>query len=147
MTPGLNTRFVRWFEDGHVADALCGSDAFFVEDFTYRGEHDFVLAVDQLLAWAEQGHNEKASRGFNEAIGRLISKKELRSALRLLHAYRLLSAATGITVAFDETNLLTLLADSVRGAAAEIARDSSLRALVLGATDDFPNLRTMVGMD
>lgn len=139
-------RFVRWFEEGHVPEALCGSGAFFVEDLTFRGEHDCVLAVDQLLTWAEQGHHEAASLGFSEAIGRFISKKELRSALRLLRAYRLLSTATGIALACDETKLLESLADAVRDAATEIARDSSLRALVLGATDDFPNLRTMVGM-
>lgn len=143
----MNARFVRWFEDGHVADALCGTGAFFVTDFTYVGEHDCVLAVDQLLAWAEQGHYETASRGFDEAIARLISKGDLRSALRLLRAYRLLSTATGIALAFDEIKLLTLLADAVRRAGSEIARDSSLRTLVLGAADDFPNLRTLVGMN
>ena len=142
----MNLRFLQWFAHGHVADALCGSDAFFVEDATFRGEHDRVLAVGQLLEWAEDGNRQAASRGFEEAVARLIAEKQLRSVLRLLRAYSVLTTATGTTLTFDHAKVLASVANAVRAVGPEIARDESFRALVLAVGDDFPSLKPMLGL-
>jgi hypothetical protein len=141
----MNPKFQGWFSQNKVSDALCGFDEFLMEDPTYRGEHDLVLAVGELLRWAERGHESAASLGFEEAIRRLIGRKALMSALRLLRTYELLIHEVRIELSFNVTAVLEMIAAAVNEAGNEVSQNESLRKLVLLVSEQFPRLKDMIG--
>jgi hypothetical protein len=143
----MNPKFQAWFSQQRIPEALCGFDGFFVEDPTYRGEHDLVLAVGELLRWAERGHNSAASLGFEEAIRRLIGREALMSALRLLRTYELLTHEVRIELSFNVTSVLELIAAAVNEAGNEVSQNESLRTLVLLVSEQFPRLKDMIGLN
>jgi hypothetical protein len=143
----MNPKFQEWFSQQRIPEALCGFDGFFVEDPTYRGEHDFVLAVGELLRWAKRDHETAASLGFEEAVRTSIRSKALVPALRLLRTYALLSSEVGIELSFDKPAVLELIARAVDEAASEVSQNEALRALVLLVSDQFPSLKRMIGLN
>jgi hypothetical protein len=143
----MNPKFQEWFSQGRIPEALCGFDGFFVEDPTYRGEHDLILAVGELLRWTERGHGSAASLGFEEAIRRLIGRKALMSALRLLRTYELLTHEFSIELSFNTSSVLELIAAAVNEAGNEVSQNESLRTLVLLVSEQFPRLKEMIGLN
>lgn len=143
----MNPKFQTWFSQNKVSDALCGFDEFLVEDPMYHGEHDFVLAVGELLRWAKGGHESVASLGFEEAVRTLIRRKTLLSALRLLRTYALLTPDAGIELSFNKTAVLELIAAAVGEAGSEVSQNEALRTLVLLVSDQFPSLKRMIGLN
>ena len=143
----MNPKFQAWFSQQRIPEALCGFDGFFVEDPTYRGEHDFVLAVGELLRWAKLGHESAASLGFEEAVRTSIRRKTLVPALRLLRTYALLTPEVGIELSFNRTAVLELIAAAVGGAGSEVSQNEALRTLILLVSDQFPPLKGMIGLN
>ena len=143
----MNPKFQAWFSQNKISDALCGLDEFMVEDPTYRGEHDFVLAVGELLRWAKRGHESAASLGFEEAVRTSIRRKALVRALRLLRTYALLTPEVGIELSFNKTGVLELIAAAVSEAGSEVSQNESLRTLVLLVSEQFPPLKRMIGLN
>src|SRR5437868_5331164 len=142
----MNPKFQAWFSQHKIPEALCGFDEFFVQDPTYRGEHDFVLAVGELLRWAKRGHESAASLGFEEAVRRLIDRKALVSALRLLRTYKLLTQEARIELSFNIASILELTAAAVNEAGNEVSQNESLRTLVLLVSEQFPEFKGMIGL-
>lgn len=142
----MNTRFQSWFAQGKAVEALCGLGDYFSPDVTYREEHDFVLAVGELLEWARTGHREAATRAFEAALITLLDAERFENALRLLRSYLVLQNETPTPLPLDESGLASRFGRAARDAAEQLSRDQSLRDLLLSVTRDFPSLKAAIGI-
>ena len=142
----MNTQFQSWFSQGKAIEALCGQGDYFVAGITWRDEHDFILALGELLDWARKGHQEDAAMAFQSAIERLLSANQLKAALRLLRSYAILREETSDTMAFDQYQLATCIGRAVREAGELLSRDEDLRKLLLFVCQDYPLIKTEAGL-
>ena len=108
-----------------------------------------ILGSDPFLLtqFAKQGHERAASVGFEEALRTLTGHKALMPALRLLRVYGLLSPEAGIELSFNKTAALELVATAVSGAGDEISQNEPLRTLILLVSEQFPQLKRMIGLN
>lgn len=136
----MNTQFQTWFSEGKTVEALCGLGRYFTPDVTYRDEHDFVLAVGELLEWARQGNNDTAARAFEEATARLLGKGNLDLALRLLRSYCILRKETGFSLPLDEECITARFNQVIGESAKQLSQDERLRNLLLSVGQDYPSL-------
>jgi hypothetical protein len=143
----MNEQFQSWFSQGKTVEALCGLGSFFTPDTTYREEHDFVLAVGELLEWARQGHREEAAKALNAATTTLLDSGKFEQALRLLRSYFVLEKETQASLPLDKSLLAPRFGQAVRQAAERLSRDEGLRNLLLLVSRDFPTLRKAVGLN
>jgi len=142
-----NAQFEFWFSNGKMPEALCGFGEYFVPDVTYREEHDFVLAVGQLLEWAKFGDSEDAAKGFEIALARLFEANAPKSAIRLLLSYGILSGEMAVSLPLNEVRIGDLFARFVTQAGNLLARDEGLRDLLLSLIRYFPFLANRVGIE
>src|SRR5687767_10268310 len=115
----MNSQFQSWFSRGEAVEALCGLGSFFTPDVTYREEHDFVLAVGELLEWSGHGHRKDAAKAFDAATTRLLAMGRFEQALRLLRSYILLRKEMHAPLPLDES----LLAARFGSSAVKLASD------------------------
>lgn len=142
----MNTQFQAWFSQGKAVEALCGLDSFFMPDVTYREEHDFVLAVGELLEWARHGHREDAARAVTTAANALLNAGRFKNALRLLRSYFVLRQEMQIQLPLDESGLASRFGRAVHEAAEQLSRDEALRNLLLSVSQDLPALKATIGV-
>jgi hypothetical protein len=139
----VNKKLQLWFSRGNSVEALCGLGEYFIPNPTYRDDHDFGLAVGQLIEWAKQGNHVDAAKGFEGALNRLLQAGSLRSALRLLRAYGIISQQAAVTLPLDEKLLEFVVRRAVQRCGPELAHDQDLRNLLLLVIEQFPSLRTL----
>lgn len=142
----MNSRFQKWFLEGNASAALAGDDSYFVPDVTYGDEHDYVLAVAELLNWARAGNQQLAASAIEDAVALLLNAGRLRAALRLLRSYFVLREETDVSVPLNENALVSRLKRAASEANAELARNESLRTLFLSVANDLPALKKTVGL-
>jgi hypothetical protein len=142
----MNTRFQEWFSQGKAVEALCGFGAFFVPDVSYREEHDFLLAVGELMEWSRQGHTEDAARAFESALTRLLGTGRVQNALQLLQSYAVLRRENQASLSLNEELLVSLMSRAVREVGEQLSRDERLRNLLLAVSWEFPSFRTAIGL-
>ncbi|HEX7860804.1 MAG TPA: hypothetical protein VF773_10785 [Verrucomicrobiae bacterium] len=142
----MNAQFQSWFSQGKAVEALCGLGNFFVPDVTYREEHDFVLAVGELLEWARQGNREDAARSVTTAVNALLDAGRFKNALRLLRSYFILRKEMQIQLPLDESGLASRLGRAAHEAAEQLSRDEALRNLLLLVSQDVPSLKATIGV-
>ena len=142
----MNAQFQSWFSQGKAVEALCGLGSFFMPDVTYREEHDFLLAVGELLEWARQGHREDAAKAIDVATITLLDMGRFKDALRLLRSYFVLKMETQVSLALDESLLASRFGQAAREGAERLSQDEGLRNLLLSVSRDFPPLRTAIGL-
>ena len=140
----MNTQFKKWFSQGRTVEALCGIGDFFMPDITYRDEHDFILAVGELLEWVRDGHREDAARAFTTAANALLDIGRFKSALRLLRSYFVLTKEMQVMLPLDENGLASRFGRAAHEAAEQLSRDEDLRNLLLLSSRDFPALRATI---
>src|SRR5690349_7629555 len=99
----MKAQFQSWFSEGKAVEALCGLGSFFMPDVTYREEHDFALAVGELLEWARKGHREDAAKALDAATTTLLDMGRFEQALRLLRSYVVLQMETQASLPLDES--------------------------------------------
>jgi hypothetical protein len=99
-----------------------------------------------MVVWAKEGHLQDATRGFEEAVARLVQKSALKSALLLLRSYAILSRDGGQSLPLDMERIADLLAGSVQKHGGEIVRNEELRNLLLLVLQDFPLLQKKIGL-
>lgn len=143
----MNAKFQSWFSQGKAVEALCGLGDYFVPDVTYRKDHDFVLAVGELLEWARQDRLEDAARAFEVASTLFLEMGRFEQALRLLRCYFVLRKETQASLPLDETRLASSFCRAVRETAGQLSRDEGLRKLLLLVSQDFPSLKTAIGLE
>jgi hypothetical protein len=142
----MNAQFQSWFAHGKAVEALCGHGIYFMPDMTYREEHDYLLAVSELLAWANAGNHESATRAFDAASATLLNSGYIEDALRLLRAYRILQKQTQNVLSIDENDIAKRYGRAAQEAATRIAQDKMLRNLLLSVAHDFPALQKEIGI-
>jgi len=143
----MNSQFQSWFSEGKAIDALCGLGSFFMPDVTYREEHDYVLAVGELLEWASDGHREDAAEAFDGATKRLLDMGHFEDALRLLRSYVVLTMETRALLPINESLLASSFNQAAREAAERLSQDEKLRNLLLSVSGDFPPLKRAIGLN
>jgi hypothetical protein len=143
----MNTQLRSWFSQGKAAEALCGFGGYFMAGVTYREEHDFVLAVGELLEWGHEGHIEEAARAIETGITTLLDTGRLENALRLLRSYYVLQKETNNSLPFDERLVASQLGKAVSKAGQRLAQDERLRTLLLSVAGDFPQLKATLGLE
>jgi len=141
----MNTQFRAWFSQGKAVEALCGLGDYFMPDVTYRDEHDFTLAVGELLEWAREGHQEDAAGAFVTASTTLLDTGRLENALRLLRSYFVLQKEAQTPLPLDESGLASRFGRAAHEAAQRLSRDEDLRNLFLSVSRDFPALKAAIG--
>lgn len=142
----MNAQFQSWFSQGKVAEALSGIGDYFMPDVTYRDEHDFGLALRELLDWAKQGHVQESGRGFEDALATLLQAGELKSALLLMRSYAILRNQNIASLPFDEHLVASRFGSSVRQVGERLAQDEDLRRLLLLVGRDFQEIRRAIGL-
>ncbi|MEI8289076.1 MAG: hypothetical protein WCH99_06345 [Verrucomicrobiota bacterium] len=142
----MNKQFRAWFSQGKTVEALCGLGDYFMPDVTYRDEHDFILAVGELLEWAREGHHEDAARAFATAAATLLDTGRFENALRLLRSYFVLQKEMQTQLPLDENGLASRFGRAVHVSAERLSRDEELRNLLLSVSRDFPALNAAIGV-
>lgn len=143
----MNAQFQSWFSQGKAVEALCGLGSFFMPDVTYREEHDFTLAVKNLMEWAQRGHQEDAAKAITAATTTLLDSGKFDQALRLLSSYFVLEKEAQSSLPIDEGLLAFRLAQAASHFAERLSRDEGLRNLLLLVSRDFPALRKAIGVN
>ena len=142
----MNAQFEAWFSQGNVVEALCGKGNYFIPDGTYRDEHDFGLALSELIRWANQGHVQDATHGFQGALDELVRSRDLKSSLLLRRSYALLRQEMNIALPFDENHVASRIGRAVMEASQQLARDEELRNLLLLVGRNFPLINSVIGL-
>lgn len=90
MDDPINPRIRAWLEAGDAEASLLGRGRYLVHDVDFGG-HDRILALNQLIKWASEGHSNEASTAFLSAMDTLLREKCALDAAYLLLAYLLVS--------------------------------------------------------
>ena len=142
----MNPQFQAWFSQGKVPEALSGKGDYFIPDATYRDEHDFGLALSELMDWSNEGHLHDAAQGFQGAVSGLVRSRDLKSALLLLRSYAFLRQDTNFSLPFDENHVASCIGRAVMEAGQQLARDEELRNLLLLVAQDFSSINSVLGL-
>lgn len=142
----MNVQFQSWFSQGKAVDALCGLGNFFIADLTYREEHDFVLAVSELMEWARRGNQENAAKALVASMTKLLDMGRFEQALRLLRSYLVLTIERHATLPIQEDLVVSRFGKAARDSADRLSKDEGLRNLLLSVSRDFPPLRAAIGL-
>jgi hypothetical protein len=141
-----NPQIQQWFRDGKAVEALCGRGEYFLSDVTYREYHSQGLVIGELFIWADSGNFEAAAAAFEDAITSLLADEGFAPALMLLLSYGVHKRETGRELPIDESRILERLVPRVREAGPQLARDETMRNLVLHTSGYFPELRNQLGL-
>jgi len=141
----MNAHFQILFSQGKAVDVLCGIGDYFTPGVTYREEHDFVLAVGELLDWARTGHYESAALAFDSAVMTFLDLGRFENALRLLRSYLILRKEMQTSLPLDEDRLVSGCCIAIRDAAEQLSSNEELRNLLLLVIQDFPQLKARIG--
>jgi hypothetical protein len=142
-----NARIWDWFNHGKIADALRGQNEFFIPGVTYRENHDEILVIGQLIAWAQETDGlEKATSDFESTVSELLNEGQVEKALGLVWSYLIVSRDQRSSLSLDMDVLQSRLAMAIRDHAREIASREEFRQLVLRVADRLPGLRESLGL-
>lgn len=142
----MNPKFRAWFSQGKAVEALCGLDDYLMPDVTYRDEHDFGLALRELVEWAQSNDPQDVGRTFENAILKLLQGGKLKSALLLMRSYAILRDQNLTRLPFDEMLMMSHFKTAIIKAAKQLSGDEELRSLLLLVCGDFPALKTVTGV-
>jgi hypothetical protein len=145
--PRLNRKFQNWYSRGLIVHALSGEDAFFIPDPTYRDNHAYLLALRQLLYWAEGGREVEAAKGFQEAIEALVRTDRLHEALLLLRSYHIVADGEEIGLPLHLPDVFRTIAKGAIRLARELSQNEELRALLLLEAGRYPQLAALLQLD
>jgi hypothetical protein len=124
-----NARIRAWFDRGNIAEALIGSPGYFIPSVTFSETPDRLLAVSELLLWADSDALRiTASRSLLAATTDLAARGKLLEAFDLVWCYFL---ATD-----DLDRRLPLAADELRNALSS--------GTVMPQTEPTPEVRAAV---
>jgi len=84
-----------------------------------------------------------AAKGFQGALDRLLQAGSLKSALRLLRAYGIISQQAAVTLPLDEKFLRFVIRRAVQDSGPELSHDEDLRNLFLLVIEQFPSLKSV----
>jgi hypothetical protein len=142
-----NARIWDWFNHGKIADALRGQNEFFIPGVTYRENHDEILVIGQLIAWAQEtGHAEKASSDFESTVSELLNQGQVEKAVGIVLSYLIVSKDQRGDLPIDMDRLQRQLVTAIRDHGREIASKEGLRQLVIRVADRLPELRESLGL-
>lgn len=105
----INPRIRRWLDEGKAIDVLLGRGEFFVREQGY-GDHDRILATNQLLMWAFPDHVDDAAQAVNAVVTRLLDAAELDELVDVIWSYVLVAEDEGRSLPVDRP-LLDLALD------------------------------------
>jgi hypothetical protein len=142
-----NQRVYDWFEKGEVSEAVLGRGHYFIPDLDFREEHDLVLILNQLFAWAAESARERdAARGLELAVEKLLKEGALAQALKLVWSYLIVADNQRQQLPINAELLQEELAKSVHQEADRLSKDEPLRDLVLLIANRYPAFARNLGL-
>ena len=131
----------KWFDDGHIEEAILGVDKYFIPSVTYRSYHDSGLIISQLLLWAQRkGAPQIAWRAIERAICRAADQDDPENAFLLLWTCFVVTDDMKVPMAIDEKNILSPLKALINRRASDIARNEEVRGLIEDVAERMPAL-------
>lgn len=142
----MNQQVRSWFLQGKIAETLSGVGDYFIEGVTYRGTHDFILAVGELINFAREGNEKEAAKGFETALENLLKAGALKSGLLLMRAYQLTIDDEGFELPVDRERVIALIGRAVQSGGEELSQNEELRDLACLVLDRIPSLKNRLGL-
>ena len=89
-----NAELWGWFDDGNATFVVLGAEPFFVRDHTYLDMHDRLLAIGELVDWAQaRGRDAEASHDVLTAIRMAVADADTWAAYDVVWSYLLTEEA------------------------------------------------------
>jgi len=83
-----NLQIRSWFDQDRIAEAILGGEPYFLHSLTWIGDHDRLLVLRQLIAWADdQQKRERAAAGLRAALVTALTDDDAWTVYDVLWSY------------------------------------------------------------
>jgi len=98
----MNLQVRSWFDQDRIAEAILGGEPYFIGGHTWIGDHDRLLVLRELIAWAdEERERERAAAGFGSALVTALADDDAWSVYDILWCYFIVSKSNPSALPLD----------------------------------------------
>ena len=139
----MNPKISKWLDLGAIRESILGQGEYFIQDHTYRSEHDLILVISTIFEWTELSKENltSASNCIEKLLGEFSENNDIDRFRDLIVSYDITSKDKKTNINIDMSYWAASFATLLLVNLENIQNDSSWKKSIKVMSKRFPELK------